>query len=149
MANRRKRSVEKEAYWRRHVERQAESGSSIRRYCGQHGLTEQSFYVWRRRLQNEGQETTGPRVAAERGLTGRGHVRRKVSERSRSAGLVAVDVIDAPRSNAVLEMSVTDGITIRLREDVSVETLERVLRAPDALHSGEPTSNRTGRRQTA
>ena len=129
MANRRKRSVEKEAYWRRHVECQAASGASIRRYCGEHSLTEQSFYVWRRRLQNEGQETTGPRVAAERGLTGRGHVRRKVSERSRSAGLVAVDVIDAPRSNAVLEMSVTDGITIRLREDVSVETLERVLRA--------------------
>ena len=50
-------------------------------------------------------------------------------QRETALGLVAVDVIDAPRSNAVLEMSVTDGITIRLREDVSVETLERVLRA--------------------
>jgi len=129
MAKRRERSLEKEAYWRGHIERQAVSGLSIRGYCGGHGLTEQSFYVWRRRLQNGALETTAPRATADRRLTRGGHVRRKASKRSRSAGLVAVDVIDVPQSNAVLEISVTDGIMIRVREDVSVETLERVLTA--------------------
>ena len=134
MAKRRERSLEKEAYWRGHIERQAVSGLSIRGYCGEHGLTEQSFYVWRRRLQNGALETTAP--TADRRLTRGGDVRRKASKRSRSAGLVAVDVIDVPRSDAVLEISVTDSIMIRVREDVSVEALERVLAAADRhLHS--------------
>lgn len=133
MAKRRERSLEKEAYWRGHIERQAVSGLSIRGYCGEHGLTEQSFYVWRRRLQNG---SLAARATADRRLTRGGHVRRKASKRSRSAGLVAVDVIDVPRSDAVLEISVTDSIMIRVREDVSVETLERVLAAADRhLHS--------------
>jgi transposase-like protein len=62
MANHR-RSVEKEAYWRSHLDRQSASGLSIRRGCRESGVSEPTFYVWRRELRKRDQE---------RGLTVRG-----------------------------------------------------------------------------
>ena len=50
MANR-CRSGEKEAFWRSHVESQAAGRVSIRAYCWGHGLSEPSFYAWRREIQ--------------------------------------------------------------------------------------------------
>ena len=49
MANQR-RSVEKEAYWRGQLELQSTSGLSIRRWCRESGVSEPTFYVWRREL---------------------------------------------------------------------------------------------------
>jgi hypothetical protein len=40
----------KEAFWRGHLARQPHSGLSIRAYCARHGLSEASFYFWRREL---------------------------------------------------------------------------------------------------
>ena len=40
-----------EAWWREQVQRQAESGLSVRRFCETEGLGEASFYAWRRTLQ--------------------------------------------------------------------------------------------------
>ncbi len=45
-----RRSLEKESFWRAHVERQAAGGGAIRQYCRDHGLSEPSFYTWRREL---------------------------------------------------------------------------------------------------
>ncbi|QDU62694.1 hypothetical protein Pan216_35630 [Planctomycetes bacterium Pan216] len=42
------RSPEKEAYWRKVVHRQEESGQSVRRFCREEGISEASFYGWRR-----------------------------------------------------------------------------------------------------
>lgn len=48
MVNR--RSGEREAWWRAQGERQTLSGLSGRRFCQANGLSEASFYAWRRRL---------------------------------------------------------------------------------------------------
>jgi transposase-like protein len=45
-----KRSRAKERFWREHVARQAAGGLSVREYCRRHGITEPSFYAWRRKL---------------------------------------------------------------------------------------------------
>ena len=45
------RSAEREAFWRSEVARQAASGVSVRRFCKERGLSEPSFYAWRRTLQ--------------------------------------------------------------------------------------------------
>ena len=37
-------------YWSRTIAEQASSGLSIRGYCKQAGISDQSFYAWRRRL---------------------------------------------------------------------------------------------------
>jgi hypothetical protein len=46
-----RRSGEREAWWREQIERQAASGLSVRRLCETLGLGEASFYAWRRSLQ--------------------------------------------------------------------------------------------------
>ena len=127
MANRR-RSVEKEAYWRGQIERQLASGLSIRRWCRESGVSEPTFYVWRRELR---------KCDHERGLTERDRPA-PLSEAVVAPGFVAVDVLtpDVVASDAVLagreaklEIDVAGGVVIRLREDASAETLERVLTA--------------------
>ncbi|WP_419193567.1 IS66 family insertion sequence element accessory protein TnpA [Kolteria novifilia] len=40
----RDRSPEKEAYWRKVLHRQEESGQSVRRFCREEGISEASFY---------------------------------------------------------------------------------------------------------
>ena len=130
MANHR-RSVEKEAYWRSHLERQSASGLSIRRWCRENGVSEPTFYVWRRELRKRDHE---------RGQTERDR-HEPLPEAAVAPGFVAVDVVnsdvltpnvvtsDAVSSDrdAKLEIDVAGGVVIRLREAASAETLERVL----------------------
>lgn len=125
MANQR-RSVEKESYWRGQLERQSTSGLSIRRWCRENGVSEPTYYVWRRKLQNRDHE---------RGLPERdSHA--LLSEAAFAPGFVAMDVLtsDVVTSavasagcTAKLEIDVAGGVVIRLRENASAETLERVL----------------------
>ena len=49
------RSGEREAFWRAELARQAASGLSVRRFCQERGLSEPSFYAWRRTLQERDQ----------------------------------------------------------------------------------------------
>jgi hypothetical protein len=40
-------------YWREQVGQQERSGLPVKQFCETHGVTEQSFYVWRKRLRKE------------------------------------------------------------------------------------------------
>jgi transposase-like protein len=40
-------------YWRERIAEQERSGMSVQRFCERQGLTEQSFYVWRKRLRKQ------------------------------------------------------------------------------------------------
>ena len=55
-----KRNVQKEAYWRDMVERQARSGMSVRRFCAEQEISEASFYGWRKKLARRDQEKVAP-----------------------------------------------------------------------------------------
>lgn len=46
----RRLSEAKERFWRGHLMGQAASALSIRGYCGQHSISEPSFYAWRREI---------------------------------------------------------------------------------------------------
>jgi len=43
-------SGERERFWRKLVAGQTQSGMSIRDWCDRHGVSEPSFYFWRREL---------------------------------------------------------------------------------------------------
>ena len=45
-----RRDAAKEQLWRRHVRRQAKGRRSVRDYCAARGISEPSFYAWRREL---------------------------------------------------------------------------------------------------
>ena len=152
-------SAEKDSYWRWHVDMQAAGGLSVRAYCGQHGLSEPTFYAWRRKIQDwdSGHDrlpvsrrkkippgsAAGPAIRSEE--TGGREAPLSAIERSPArskgrslqtfadAGLIALDIIDA--ANATLEIETPGGVVIRLREDVSVEVLQRVIAACQMSHS--------------
>lgn len=45
-----RRSGERAAFWREQVREQAAGGLTVRRFCQARGLSEPSFYAWRRTL---------------------------------------------------------------------------------------------------
>jgi hypothetical protein len=48
-----KKSAAKSDYWRDRITEQERSGRSVQRFCEEKGLTEQSFYLWRKRLRKQ------------------------------------------------------------------------------------------------
>ena len=113
-----RRSQRREEHWRRIVTGQPASGLSIRAWCQQQGVTEASFYAWRRTL-------------ARRGVARGGTVK------NRRARLVAVDVVGGANpaaGGAPLHVTVAD-VRIEVRPGFDGETLLRLL---SVLRSGAP-----------
>ena len=50
------RDPNKEQFWRRMVRLWQQSGLSVRVFCDDHGLSQPSFYAWRRTLQQRDQQ---------------------------------------------------------------------------------------------
>jgi hypothetical protein len=44
------KSSARSEYWRDVIKKQARSGQPVRAFCAERGLTEQSFYMWKKRL---------------------------------------------------------------------------------------------------
>ncbi len=96
-----KTAEERTAYWRERIAEQERSGIPVQQFCKERGITEQSFYVWRKRLRK--QEPT--RFAlVETGL--RQH---------------------APKTG--LELVLVTGERLRIGADVDPSLLRRVLEA--------------------
>ena len=148
MANRR-RSAEKEAWWRGHVGRQADSGLSVRAYCREYELSEPSFYVWRRELRKRDHEVAAsaeierppqhrnPRPSARKPPEGG-----TLTDGPRGASpgrpaFVPVDVVPSVRP-AVLQIDLPGGVVIHVPTDVPAGTLERVLRVVTGLNDTSP-----------
>jgi transposase-like protein len=71
-----KKTEKREEHWRERVAAYERSGLSVKQFCEQQQIREQSFYVWRKRLRNQppmrfALVETGvahPQVSAESGL---------------------------------------------------------------------------------
>jgi len=48
-----KTAEERSAYWRERIAEHERSGMSVQQFCKERGVTEQSFYVWRKRLRKQ------------------------------------------------------------------------------------------------
>jgi len=78
-----RRDAVKERIWRRHVRRQAKGRRSVRDYCAAAGVSEPSFYAWRRELaqrdaaagslsvQDQQADSPAPRIRRARPRTAR------------------------------------------------------------------------------
>ena len=87
--------------WAERIAAQGRSGMSVKQFCKEHGLTEYSFYAWRKRLQE-----SGP-------------VRFALVERS-------ARLKERP-AEPVLELVLTSGERLRIGPGVDVPTLRIVL----------------------
>jgi len=98
-----KNTENREEYWRERVAAHERSGLSVKQFCEQQQITEQTFYVWRKRLRNQ--------------------------EPMRFA-LVETGVVrpQAPAESG-LELVLTTGERLRIGASVDLTTLRKVLEA--------------------
>ena len=109
-----KRSAEKEAFWRRALADQEESGLSVRQFCQRKKIAEASFYGWRREL-------------ALRDREGNGSERQAGSAAGHEQAFVPLRVTPSPVLAAGLELLHPSGHVIRIPAGFDDETLRRIL----------------------
>jgi transposase-like protein len=115
MATSRERGGDKERYWRRLVRQWRQSGLSVRTFCEERGVSEPSFYAWRRTL-------------GERDATATAFVPVRVTPET------AADPVPDRRAGD-LEVVLGNGRLLRIGPDFDAATLKRVLAV---LTEGQP-----------
>jgi hypothetical protein len=95
--------VSKAGQWAERIETQQRSGTSVKQFCKEQGLTEYSFYAWRKRLQKK--------EPLRFALVDRGAARQE------------------PSAEAALELVLTTGERLRIGAGVDTATLRTVLEA--------------------
>ena len=93
---------ERSAYWRERIAEQERSGISVQQFCKEKGVTEQSFYAWRKRLRKQ--------------------------EPARFA-LVEAQPARLQTAKTELELVLVTGERLRIGADVDPSLLRRVLEA--------------------
>jgi hypothetical protein len=88
--------------WRARLAAQKQSGVSVKQFCEQQGLTEQSFYYWRKRLQ---------------------------APASMRFALVEAGPRQGSAEHTALELVLTTGERLRIGGGVDATTLQQVLEA--------------------
>ena len=98
-----KAAISKSAEWAERIGVQQRNGISVKQFCKEHGLTEYSFYAWRKRLQKK--------EPVRFALVDRGSVRPE------------------PATEAALELVLATGERLRIGAGVDAATLRTVLQA--------------------
>lgn len=114
-----RRSGEKERLWRQVVEDHAGSGLSVRQYCIQRGVSQPSFFAWRRELAR--------RDAAAKQLSGTSS---QTSPRPAPQRFAQLQIVPSElASDALIEILLPAGALIRVPRGVCQDTLSTVLGA--------------------
>ena len=115
-------SGERERFWRELLARQAASGLSVRQFCGREGVSEPSFYQWRKRL--------GPTTQQQKNAA--------AATRDRATATPSTDSLFLPLGllggggvSSELEIIHPTGCRVRVVGEVNVASLTRVLAALD------------------
>jgi len=120
-----KRLADKERFWRSMVKQQRQGGATIRTFCREQGISEPSFYAWRKELQRrDAERSAGARSAA---------VGRRVAAGESEGRLIPVEVVGGRRKGAgvpdghqthqPLEIAAPGGFTLRFDQDTRPETV--------------------------
>ena len=106
--------AEKRAFWRMVLETWRSSGLSVREFCKREGLTESSFYYWRRRLRcRSGCSPDNTSAPSE--------------QRATSPDFIEI-TSSIPRCSS-LELALRSGHTLRIADTIEMSHLSQVLQA--------------------
>lgn len=125
-----KRSVEKERFWRKMVEEQRQGGGSVRAFCRAKGISEPSFYTWRKELKK--------RDAEQAGTASRPAGTKRAAAGEVTTQLVPVEVVGQQREGdrqaapqqgreLLLEIETPGGFTLRFDQHTTPEAISRLL----------------------
>lgn len=125
MVRRGSRERAKEWHWRRVLRDWRRSGQGVRRYCLENGLSEPSFYAWRRIIEGRNRQ-------AARRTPGKVSVEDAGGHRGSGGSLpafVPLTVAPAPMapSPACLEVVLGDGRVVRVPAGFDAGTLRQLL----------------------
>mgnify|MGYP002623018478 CR=1 FL=1 len=117
-----KQGSEKQLYWREIIGRHAGGGLSVRQFCAAEGISEPSFYAWRRKL----------------GKPAGGGKRSQTSSARRSGSRNGRDFIPLKllESSGAVEVVHPSGYRIRLTGEVNVRSLQRIFDVLDERSHG-------------
>ncbi len=119
-----KRSEEKQRYWRSVLERQAASGVSIAEFCRSEGVSAPSFYSWKRALGGSEAKAKKAERSGARRVTGR------IS--GMSASFVPVQITEEPRL-AKIQVVWPNGLSVHVPGECDPAEVQAVLQMVDGL----------------
>jgi transposase-like protein len=132
MAQRGKRSDQKWRSWRQLVQQWRRSGLTIRAFCERHGLSEPSFYSWRRRIEAEADGDSA--AADQRARSDRACHSRHEALGDSKAGFAEVRLTEAKEASAAadaqgIELTLRTGERLRIGREVEAQQIQRVMTA--------------------
>ena len=120
----RQRDEIKERRWRGHLAAWRRSGQSVRAYCAAKGLSESSFYAWRRVLfQRDGR--SGIKVAPRSRTTS--------TELAEGSPFVPVRLVEDTTPATTVEVVLRGGRVVRVAAGFAAQTLREVVAALEDL----------------
>jgi transposase len=129
----RKISDERKRFWGDLIERQRTSGLNIARFCAEAGVSQNSFYVWKKRLETTAQQGRGA-------MPPRKHRRKKAAAKSLVPVQVIPDVGHQPPTAGAIEIAWPNGIALRIPADCDSKTLREVFGLLTSVMNGEIVS---------
>ena len=114
-----KRSEEKRTYWRSVLERQQESGLSVRQFCKEHQVSEASFHSWKRKIAASSEDSGQKHLPA-----------RQVAKQTNNAA-VFIPVRVSAAAGSLLELVHPRGHVLRVPAVFDEGSLRQVLNVLD------------------
>ncbi len=111
--------IEKRREWEARLGRWRSAGSSVRQFCREEGVNEQSFYSWRRRLSVVGNDRTRRRESS---------VRSANRVPSNKTSFVPLHVIGGGGDGMSAEIRLPSGSWLRVTNSVEESRLRTLLR---------------------
>jgi len=119
-----RKNEEKERYWRAVLQRQTRSGVSIAKFCRSEGVSEPSFYSWKRAL-------GGNKAKAKKRESSRtGRVAARISEASPS--FVPVQITEERRP-VTIQVVWPNGLSVQVPAECDPAEVQAVLQMVDGL----------------
>lgn len=140
------KNEEKRTYWRAVFERHAGGGLSVATFCRAEGISESSFYRWKRILGTSRAIARKPKRSPEprphraggSGPTPEAMARNVLRRRSRRSGITApnfipVRITETPRGRTAIRVAWPNGLSVRIPTAGDPAEVENVLRLVDRL----------------
>jgi hypothetical protein len=132
MAKKGERDPERERFWRAAFKRRQGSGLSTKEFCRQEGLSEASYYAWRRELaRRDRRRPRQPRSGRKRASGAASSVSKRGRQVAAAPLFQELAILGGPSpvAGGCLEIILPDGCRVRLASEVDRALLADVLRA--------------------
>ena len=123
MAGRADRNLEKERFWRQVVKGHAGSGRSIQQYCADRGVSQPSFFAWRREIARRDSATSKQAKSSLKRAKPKSKRQTPVPQRFAQLQIAPIELA----GGACIEIVLPGGTCVRVPRGACPATLQNVL----------------------